>query len=81
MPGYIAPQSSSTQMNRRPVTATTAGVAPVPPVRVPVPVFKQGNSPQQEMPITDLDYFFTKILKWNAAWLNEYGKIITRISY
>ncbi|CAG2233641.1 unnamed protein product [Mytilus edulis] len=42
--------------------------------RVPVPLFKQGSSPIADLSILDLNYFFVKILKWNASWFDEYEK-------
>ncbi|XP_052087239.1 probable helicase senataxin isoform X2 [Mytilus californianus] len=42
--------------------------------RVPVPIFKQGSSPIADLSILDFNYFFVKILKWNANWFDEYEK-------
>lgn len=85
MPGSAVPQQMSATMpnTNRPVRNATVPapvqtrtLVPAAPIRIPVPVFNEEKSPQSEIPITDLDYFFTKILKWNATWLDEYGKII-----
>lgn len=49
--------------------------------RVPVPLFKQGSSPIADLSILDLNYFFVKILKWNASWFDEYGENLNRNIY
>lgn len=42
---------------------------------IPVPICKPGGSPTSDLSIIDINYFFIKILKWNASWFDEYGNL------
>ena len=42
---------------------------------IPVPICKPGESCTSDLSIIDINYFFVRILKWNANWFDEYGNL------